>query len=130
LGLAQTFVFAGRAEEALLLLDKSMRLNPNYGFLTLFCLGQAHFMLGRYVDAIKAFERSTVHNPSFVGTKYFLAASYAEAGDFENAQDMVATLEKLDPELLGELLAMTAPYKRAEDLKDLMNALHKAGLSI
>ena len=57
LGLAQTLNFAGRAEEALPLLDKSMRLNPNYGFLTLLSLGQAHFMLGRHAEAIKALER-------------------------------------------------------------------------
>ena len=72
LGLAHTLNFSGRSKEALPLIDKSMRLNPHHGFLTLFALGLAHFMLGKHADAIKAFERSAVHNPTFPSTKYNL----------------------------------------------------------
>ena len=128
-GLANTLNFAGRAEDALPLLDKSMRLNPHYGFLTLFALGQAQFMLGKHVDAIKALERSIVHNPNFIGTKFYLPASYAEAGDIEKAQELVATLERDSPDLLDESIAKVLPFKRSEDFELLMNALKKAGLS-
>ena len=129
LGLAQTLNYAGRPTEALPLLDKTMRLNPNYGFLTLLTLGQAHFMEGRYVEAINALERAVVHNPQFMGSNIYLAASYAEAGEVERAHETVATIRKHSPETLDALtLELFFPYKRAEDFTDLMNALHKAGL--
>ena len=106
LGLAHSLTFAGRPGEALQYLNQSMRLNPNYDFLTLLTLGQANFMLGDHEEAIKALERSAIHNPNFMGTKIYLAAAYIEIGSLEKGRETFAGIEQLAPEFLATIAAL------------------------
>ena len=128
LGLAFALTFAGRPQEAIPLLEKSMHLNPNYTFLTLFNLGHSHFLLQQYDDAITALERGVLRNPNFAPNYIYLAASYAETGREQEARANLVELQNRGPDVLKPMLADLCPYKRAEDLDHLLRALGKAGL--
>jgi predicted Zn-dependent protease len=94
-----------------------MRLNPNYGFLTLFGLGLAHFLLGNLAEATKAFDRSTVHNPDFDGSRIFLAASYGLAGEVDKAHETIAKMGESGAKILQQTVAISLPFKRGRRLE-------------
>ena len=128
--LGQALSFSGRPKEALPMVEKAMRLNPSYGFLTLFGLGLANFLLGNHAEAIKAFERSIVHNPDFDGSKIFLGASYGASGEAEKAREAVAHLGESGATILQRSIAQSLPFKREEDSDKVVDGLKKAGIEL
>lgn len=130
LQLATALAFAGEPEKALPLLNESMRLNPNYSFLTMFVLGHVNYQLGKLEEAVILFEQSLSRNPNFFGSSVYLVAAYAELGEEEKAREGVAKLKHagIDSVLRhsGELL----PYKYVDEKKRLVDALGEAGLDI
>jgi adenylate cyclase len=101
--LSTSKVFAGHAEEAIPLLEKSIQLNPrsSYLFYRYRQLGFASLLLGRDQDAITFLERSLAINPDDDGgrqwTYRFLAAAYAQAGELAAAKRAVAEADRLWP---------------------------------
>ena len=101
--LSTSKVFAGHAEEAIPLLEKSIQLNPrsSYLFYRYRQLGFASLLLGRDKDAITFLERSLAINPDDDGgrqwTYRFLAAAYAQAGQLAAAKRAVAEADRLWP---------------------------------
>jgi len=85
--------WAGRGEEAIDSVKKSIRLDPEY---EVFILGMSYFTAGRYEDAIATL------NPNYADCARkghlilcFLAASYAAIGQDEKAQEVMRVfLEK------------------------------------
>ena len=128
LNLGQALSFSGRPAEGLPLVEKAMRLNPNYGFLTLFGLGLANFLLGNHAEAIKAFDRSIVHNPDFDGSRIFLAASYGASGEADKARETMAKIGESGTKILQQSIAWSLPFKREEDSNKVVDGLKKAGI--
>jgi adenylate cyclase len=126
---ALVLAYAGQPNEALDVLEKAMRLNPHYPFVYFNPLGRSYFMLGRYEDAIDAFQEGLRRNPSAQSQRMFLAASYAEAGRLPEAEWEVAELLTLDPDFSLAQVPEVAPFKDPEPLERLLDGLRKAGLT-
>ena len=113
-----------RGEEEI---EKALRRNPRPPFGYLFGLGHARFLMQDYQGAIIAFRRGVQTHPSWLPNRYYLAASYAHAGDpgkaeFELGEGAVRTV--IPSLFAGDL----TPYRNIADLNHFMEAMRKAGV--
>jgi adenylate cyclase len=124
-------MYSGRAEEAIELVQNSMRLSPYYPAWYLPVLGMAYRFTGQYEKAIDAMESWRARaNPRSALPHLFLAIFYVEAGRGEEAQVAVAEILKRKPKasIEGYLKAKTFPYKDPADIERVVDSLRKAGL--
>jgi len=125
--LGRILTWAGSPERGEEEVEKALRRNPSPPFWYLFGLGHARFLTQDYQGAIVAFRRGVETNPSWLPNRYYLAASYAEAGDaaraeFELGQGAVRSV--IPSVIAGEL----TPYRDRDDLNHFLDALRKAGV--
>lgn len=78
--LAGILHFAGEPERVAGLIDKAKRLNPFYPFYYTLYVGQAHFTMHRFEDAVAIIRRSIAHNPESLPSQFYLAACYGQLG--------------------------------------------------
>jgi TolB-like protein/class 3 adenylate cyclase len=77
----------GQAEEAEAHIREALRLSPRdtYAYLWDFIAGAAKLRLGREEEAVAWLRRSVETNPSFPGSRFFLAAALARLGRLPEA---------------------------------------------
>jgi adenylate cyclase len=127
--LATLLVFAGRPEEGLERIRKAMLLNPHHPYNYTLHLGQALYILGRYDEAVAAFENGIASNPASQRLHVWLAAAYAQAGDTESADWEVDQILTLNPQFSLKRIEGTFPFKDPADRERILEGLRKAGLS-
>lgn len=103
-----------------------MRLSPldAMSCMTQGVIGAAHFLSGRYEQAVMAFRRSVELNPRFSIPHGWLAASLARLGRIDEAKAAAARHLSLDPDFsIGRWSAAMglAPHV-ADDISDAMRA--------
>jgi len=126
--LAQTLNYMGRPQEALGLIQKSMRFSPFYPAWYLSVLGVNCRMLGCYEDAIKADLEQLQRNPENTFSNYRLAAVYAELSRYKEAQEQIAEVLKKNPQASIRQVQICEPYRDTEKLESHIDSLRKAGL--
>jgi adenylate cyclase len=127
-GLGWILLQAGKPEEAIEALEKSMRLDPHYPVHCLIFLGEAYYWLGRYEEAIAAEKKALLRNPDDLGAHLRLAVFYSEIGRKEEAQVELAESLRLSPNYSLEVVRQITPYRDPADLERVLTALRKAGL--
>ena len=120
--------WAGRAEETIPLVEKAMRLNPQYPLWYLWDLGHAHYLTGRYEEAMATLRRVLARNPDFMPAHAYLAVIHRELGLEEGARAAGAEFRRLSPELSLDALRQRLPYKDPTVLERILTAARKAGL--
>jgi adenylate cyclase len=83
--LANSLLYAGQPEEAIMEMKKAMRLAPFYPSWFLKCVGQAYLLTGRYEEAILAF-KEYIERPYSTGGHVWLAIAYSSIGKEDRAQ--------------------------------------------
>ncbi len=126
--LATLLYFNGRPQEGLDLMKRAIALNPKHPYNYGFHLGQAYFILGRYAEAIDAFNRVLESNPAAERVHLWLAAAYAQAGRAADAAWEVVQVRESNPDLSLERIRQMYPFKHLSDLEHLVVGLRKAGL--
>ena len=125
-------MWAGRAEEAIAPIKKSLRLNPRVSFSTgpyLNFSGFAYFTAGRYEEAIAAFEENAKRGGAIgVEVLAYSAAAYSELGQEDKAKAGVQELLKRYPDFSLRSWAWLRLYETLEDWKHLLDVFRKAGL--
>jgi TolB-like protein len=98
--LSNCLIITGRAEEAIPLMEKVIRLNPRDTYIArrFNVMGSAHLFLGHNDEAITWLERTLAVDPgrrdrSNGGTKRKLTIAYARAGKHEEARRMLAAAD-------------------------------------
>jgi adenylate cyclase len=122
-----TLVFAGRFNDALSMLKKAIRLNPTPPAYYSFFLGLAYRGIGRYEDALKAYQKALPQYPDTSVVQLGLAACYTALGRRQEASKAVAEVLRLNPDFSLELYSMTVPFKDQSDLEQHLEELRKAG---
>jgi TolB-like protein/Tfp pilus assembly protein PilF len=135
--LASAWLFSGWAkaslgepEVAIEHVTRAMRLSPNDPLkFSMFCaLGLAHFIAGRYTQALAVAEAAARDRPEYVHPICIVAASAALSGALDEAKKAMTILRQLDPTLrISNLLRLQA-IKRPEDLARWEEGLRLAGL--
>jgi adenylate cyclase len=126
--LATLLYFDGRAQQGLVLMRKAIALNPHHPYNYSFHLGQAHYILGEYDEAIAAFDRVLSSNPGAERAHLWLAAALGQAGRLDDAGWEVEQVLTSNPQFSMTALAQAYPFRRPADLAHLVDGLHKAGL--
>ncbi len=127
--LATLLVFAGRPEEGLERIRKAMLINPHHPYNYTLHLGQALYILGRYDEAVAAFEKGIASNPASQRLHVWMAAAYAQAGDAESAEWEVEQILTINPQFSLQRIEATFPFKDPADRERILQGLRKAGLS-
>jgi adenylate cyclase len=126
--LALVLHYAGRSKEAFEPLARGMRLDPHYTDMFLHILGQAHFGLGQYHDAIAALKRRIIRNPNTDASRILLAAAYGHVGLFEEARTQWDEAHKINPDYSLDHRRKILPYKESADFERIVEGLRKVGL--
>jgi adenylate cyclase len=126
--LAMSLTMAGRAQEAIPLFEKAMRLNPlppSFYFLN---YGNAYRSLGRLEEAIGMYKKTIALNPNNIFAHIHLAASCAMTGKEEEAHMAAKEVLRINPRFsVGQyrkIASVTDPVERDRYFP----ALLKAGL--
>ena len=119
---------AGRPEEAIVMVEKAMRLNPRSPVLYSFYLGHAYYLTGRYEEALAVLKGVLPRNPDVLAAHLFLAAIYSELGWEAEARAEVADVLRISPPYSLEVYRQRLPYKDPAVLERQLAALRKAGL--
>ena len=126
--LASVMCYSGQPENSIALIKKAMRLSPNHPANYTFHLAQCYFTLGNYQNAVHILEETLERNPASQRAILWLAASYANAGNIQQAQWAIDELMSWNPDITLKYVANTIPYTDKNDMKRLLTGLETAGL--
>ena len=122
--------YRGEPDVAVELEARAMRLSPLDPDINRMQVGTgfAHFLAGRYDDAILWSEKAFRNEPNYLPGAACTAASNAMAGRLYEAQHFMQSVRKIDPALCISNLKEWFPIQRVEHLARWVEGLRKAGL--
>jgi TolB-like protein len=126
--LAGTLNFMGRAEEAVNLIQKAMRLSPFYPEYYLGLIGVGYRLLGRYDEAIAVDMERLERNPDNAYSDLRLAAVYSELGRDDEARFHVREALRKNSNFSLTQVRHSDPYQDDAEMEHYLNLLRKAGL--
>jgi tetratricopeptide (TPR) repeat protein len=121
---------SGEPELAIEHLTRAMRMSPNdpQRFSMYTALAVAHFVAGRYTQALTFAQAGVRSFPEFLLIRCIAAGSAALAGRREEAQIAIHSVRRLDPDLRICNLQRVLPFRRPEDYAKWEQGLRLAGL--
>ncbi len=122
--MADALTHCSRSKEAIGMLQNAMRLNPYFPDQYLWHLAGAHYNERDYQSAIDAVSR--MNNPA--EGQRLLAASYAQLGDTEKAEQHAKQVMQVHPQFSVESWGNVQPDKSSDDMQHFIEGLKKAGL--
>ncbi len=126
--LATTLNYVAKPRDALVQMQKAMRLNPLHPSAYKVILGEIYFNLHDYDSAIKQFEHALERNPDAHEPRLWLMASYAHQGRTDDASWQLEQIRLDDPAISIATIEPVIPFIDPMQLKHLVNGLNKAGL--
>ena len=121
-------VMAGESQRAINVLRAYMRLDPFHASLASCFVGAAYFMLEKYPEALGLLRDYVPRVPQAGFGHTWLAATYAQVGQLDEARAEVAEVLRLRPGYTISAARCLAPFKHAKDDKHYFDALRRAGL--
>jgi adenylate cyclase len=85
-------------------------------------------MLKRYTDALPLLRECVSRSPNYRAGRTWLAATYAQLGQLEEARGQAAEVLRLDPKFTICKLRKLAGFKHARDAEHYFDALRKSGM--
>ena len=98
-------------------------------FLYYVHLGRSYYYQKQYEDALKAFQNADERNHVFVTNHIWLAATYAQLNQLEEAAWEVDQILTLEPDFSLSHWLDTRPIKKIEHRQHLLDGLRKAGIN-
>ena len=127
--LAMVFFSVGEPARAIAAAKAQMRLDPFHPHFAPLALGEAHYLLKQYREAQHWLRDATGRAPNHQYGHAFLAATYAQLGQLEDAHAEAAEVMRVNPAYtIGGTQMRVSIFKRAEDTEHVVDGLRKAGL--
>ena len=131
---ALILIWIGRPSDGVRAAMTAIRLNPNYAATAVgatypMTVGHAHFSLRQFPQAIAVLKGAIGINRSFMPAHLILAATYAEAGQIDQARLEIAEIAKLSPRLTLAYAKRRLPHKHPKDRDRIVAALRKAEMT-
>jgi adenylate cyclase len=127
-GLAVVYRSVGRVQEALVMLEKAIRLNPRPPNWYLHEFGSCYRLMGRYEEAIAALKRVLNRSPDYLNSRLNLIVTYIMSGDEKAAREEAVEVLKQRPDFSIKSFLKHFPYKDQKILDGFSIDLRKAGL--
>jgi len=119
----------GQADEVIPLIEKAMVLNPHYTWDYIYQLGRAYYALGEYEKAVSYLQQALERNESAGYPRLFLAASYVNLGEVDEAEWEITQAQMTHPEYTYAHLQKTAPIGNQNLMDRFFSDLRTAGLT-
>jgi adenylate cyclase len=126
--LAMILNYRGDAAEGSQLVEKAMRLSPQYPDWYLGVAGVAYYQLGRYDDAIAVDQARLERSPNNFFSDFRLAAIYQTLGRTEESRAHVELALRKNPSLTLKQIELSEPYENPKTLADYLELLRCAGM--
>jgi adenylate cyclase len=127
--LATTYVMMGRGEEAIPLLQKAIRLNPNAQGFTFANLGAAFRISGRFEEAVSAYKEAIQRAPDLISAHIGLGTTYSLIGRETEARAEAEEVLRINPKFsLDHFAKNEIFYRDQSEIDKIVNAMRKAGL--
>jgi TolB-like protein/Flp pilus assembly protein TadD len=127
--LGWTLSFDGQSENSIAHSQTAIRMSPHDPQQVIFYGGMAaaHYLAGRYNDAINSALSVLRYRPTFNGARRLLVAALAQAGRLDEARAELECLRSFQPEISIAWIKKNVPYTPASMTKYL-DGWHKVGL--
>ncbi len=125
--LATLLYYAGRPQVGLERIKEAMKINPHHPYNYHFHLGQAYFVLRQYEEAADAFQQGLASNPAAERLRVWLAATYAQSGDIDNANWEAEQVLSSNPDFSIARMEQSFHFKDPAELKHFTDGLRLAG---
>ncbi|MEE9265644.1 MAG: adenylate/guanylate cyclase domain-containing protein [Gammaproteobacteria bacterium] len=128
--LALQLAFAGEPDEAIDEAETAIRLSPRDPELFHFfvAIGTAHFVAGRYDEAVAWAEKSVRARPSVPGPLRLLTTSLAHLGRTDEAREVFKRVLEITPHVSATGIRSAIHFGKSEDLQRYVDGMCKAGL--
>jgi adenylate cyclase len=127
--LAMVFFSVGEADRAIEVAKTQMRLDPFHPHFAPLAVGEAHYLLKQYREAQYWLREATGRAPNHQYGHAYLAATYAQLGQLEDARAEAAEVIRVNPAYtIDGTQKRVSIFKREEDTEHLVDGLRKAGL--
>jgi len=120
--------FSGRAEEAIPMHERAIRLDPMPPPSYLYMLGLCYALTRDPGKGISICKKALHQNPDDLAVHLALAVAYSLGGNEEEARAEAAEVLRIHPKFSVDYAAKTWPYKNKADIDLVATALRKAGL--
>ncbi len=120
--------YARRAQEGPERLNRAVALDPFYPDVFMHLQGQALFQLGRYPEAVVQLKRRILRNPDTDSSRVWLAASYGQMGQIDEAREAWREALRVNPAFSLEHRRSVLRYKNPDDFERVVEGLRRAGL--
>ena len=127
--LGWAYAFDGQSEEAIKIFERAIRMSP-HDPLRAFCYsgtGVAHYLAGRYQDAVHWGQKAVRQRPGFTAAYRILCASLAQAGLMEETREMTAKLREMQPNVSIAWCETHVPYT-PRAMPHFLDGMRKAGI--
>jgi adenylate cyclase len=128
--LALQLAFAGEPDEAIDEAETAIRLSPRDPELFHFfvAIGTAHFVAGRYEEAVAWAEKSVSARPSVPGPLRLLTTSLAHLDRTDEAREVFKRVLEITPHVSATGIRSAIHFSKSEDLQRYIDGMRKAGL--
>lgn len=119
----------GQSDRAIPHLEQAIRMSPHDPQNAIFFVGlaAAHYLTGRYSEAVNFGRKAVQHRSTFTGGHRILCASLAQAGQPAEARLALQRLKELQPEISTAWIEKYVPYTQGPMAK-FLEGMRKAGL--
>jgi tetratricopeptide (TPR) repeat protein len=124
---AHTLLVAGELARAVQVLQMHMRLDPFYQPHAPGYLGFAYYLLKQYAEAVPHLQECVSRAPTLAQSRHWLAATYAQLGQFDRARSEAAEGLSIQPWYTISQAFYARLCKRPEDAEHFKDGLRKAG---
>ena len=128
--LSRGLAFAGQDREAIEHGEDAIRLSPLDPDMALFLggLALAHYVAGRYAEALHYSTEATRLRPGFQGAQRLRCAILAQTGRLDEARSQLAMVRRDQPHLTSAWIRTNVPYQTPKVMDRYLEEMRKAGL--
>ena len=127
-GYGGALTYAHRAEEAVAVVERTMRLDPFHSPALFSFLALARYMLGQDEVAVEALRTCVRRAPNFRPAFIFLAAASARLGRLDEARAAAVEVMRIEPGFRISTWMERRPFVDRKDAEHCLEDLRKAGL--
>ena len=124
------YIYSGRPLEAIAMIERAMRLDPNNSSQYLHFLGTAYLLAGKYETAATLLKQRIAFVPGTDFSRALLTSALGHLGEIDEARRVWKELQDINPNYAFRDHFGRLPYKNQDDVERIAAGLVKAGIDV